>query len=99
MAPLSGVKPRAGERLPEPGVVGRDVKSAASGQLQPDAGRPAPHRAHHRHLDRAQQRDQPVGQGGQPALDGTRPAGARRVVGVAGDDVGAAAEVLARAGE
>ena len=49
------------ERLPEAGVVGRDREVGGERDLESDAGGPAPHLAHDRHLHGAQQRDQPVG--------------------------------------
>ena len=95
-----------GERLPEPGVLGDDGEVGGHRELQADARGPALHPAHDRHLHVEHQGDQAVGQRRHPPLDAAHPGplgllGRRRPgrAGVAGHDVGAAAEVVAGAGE
>ena len=92
---VGGEAPLA-ERFPEPGVVGGEGEVGRERDLEPDAGRPAPNFAHHRDLHADEQRHQPVRLYRQAALDAP---GAGFAIGrcVPGDDVGAAAEVLARA--
>ena len=55
-----GGEPAIDERRPEPGVVAATVKSAAEREVEADARGPSLHRAHHRDLHRAEERDQPV---------------------------------------
>ena len=95
-----GGEPAAQERPPEGGVPRRHGEVGGQRQLRADPGRPAADRAHHRQLQLEQQRDQPPGLHGEPALDAPRPRpGAIRFARVARHDVEPAAEVPAGPGD
>ncbi len=98
VAPLSGVKPRSPNGSQKRASSAATVKSAASAIWKPMPGRPTPHLAHHRDLHACTA----AGSAGAPAPGGgagccRRAACGRSAGRVAGDDVGAAAEVIARA--
>ncbi len=98
--PLSGVKPRAGERLPQAGVSRDDAEVRGEREVQAEARRPTAHRAHDRDLGAEQQRHQTVRLRREASLDAAhaRLALSRSVVRcprVTGDEVEAGAEVVA----
>ena len=101
VAPLSGVKPRSTNGSQKRASSAATVKSAASASWNP---MPAaqPRTVHTTGTCTShEQRDQAVGLRRQPALDaaGTRLRRSPSAACVAGDDVGAGAEVVARAAE
>ena len=96
-----GGEPAVDERRPEARVVGGDGEVGRQREVEADAGGPAAHRAHHRDLHRAQQRDEAVCLRRETALDAP---GARLDAGLLGflvarHPVETGAEVLAGAGE
>ena len=92
-----GGEPAVDERRPEPRVGGGDGEVGGEREVEADARGPPAYRAHHRHLHRAEQRDESVRLRREPALDAAD-AGLALLL-VAGDEVEAGAEVLAVAGE